>query len=121
MITLTPKAVGKALEIMQNQEPPLSPADTMLRIGAIGGGCSGLQYKMYFEGKEEKKPSDEIYEFDDGTGPTGQKLQVAVNQASKPFLEGISVDYVDTIEKSGFTFDNPNAKSSCGCGESFQV
>ena len=82
-----------------------------LRLGVQGGGCTGFQYSMSFA--SEKGPMDTEYEFD------GQK--VIVDGISKMYLEGTRVDYIETLESSGFKFENPNVKTTCGCGKSFSA
>ncbi|MGC2637283.1 MAG: iron-sulfur cluster assembly accessory protein [Acidobacteriaceae bacterium] len=106
-VRLTDKAVGKVREIMATQDP--LPAG--LRIGVVGGGCSGFQYSMSFE--NQAGMMDKIYEFDG--------LKVFVDATSLMYLNGCTVDYVETLEAAGFKFDNPAVKSTCGCGSSFQV
>lgn len=107
MLQLTPTAIGKVQEILNSQEP--QPAG--LRIAVVGGGCSGFSYSMAFE----NAPGflDKTYEF--------EGLKVYVDQASMLYLDGAEVDYVETLEGSGFKFSNPNVKSTCGCGSSFSV
>jgi iron-sulfur cluster assembly accessory protein len=107
MIQLSQRAVEKVKEILQAQDP--KPAG--LRIAVVGGGCSGFSYSMAFE--NTPGVLDKSYTFDG--------LQVFVDQASMLYLDGASVDYVETLEGSGFKFDNPNVKSTCGCGSSFQA
>ncbi len=107
MITLTPKAVSKIKEILSLQDP--KPA--ALRFGVIGGGCSGFSYSMQFE--NEKGPMDREYDFDG--------LKLIVDGTSFMYLDGTTVDYLETLEASGFKFDNPNVKSTCGCGSSFSA
>jgi len=111
MFTMTEKAVGVALKVMAehyvNQK--------YLRIGVVGGGCSGFQYSMKFEDK--KIPLDKEYKF-----KSGQKvLKVLIDSASMVFLENCEVDYVETLESSGFKFNNINVKSTCGCGSSLSI
>jgi iron-sulfur cluster assembly accessory protein len=106
-VRLTDKAVGKVREIMATQDP--LPAG--LRIGVVGGGCSGFQYSMSFE--NQAGMMDKVYEFDG--------LKVFVDATSLMYLNGCVVDYVETLEAAGFKFDNPTVKSTCGCGSSFQV
>ena len=106
-LTLTPTAIGKVREIMGQQNPV--PAG--LRIGVVGGGCSGFSYSMAFEnaaGMMDKK-----FDFDG--------LTVYVDATSLMYLNGCVVDYVETLEGAGFKFENPNVKSTCGCGSSFSV
>jgi len=107
IVTLTPKAIEKVKEVMAQQ----NPAPTALRIGVRGGGCSGFQYAMEFA--DSTKDSD-IVEDVDG-------LTVAVDQMSAMYLEGVTVDYLEGLDASGFKFENPNVKKTCGCGSSFNV
>jgi iron-sulfur cluster assembly protein len=107
MLTLTPVAVGKVQEILDMQDP--KPAG--LRISVVGGGCSGFSYSMAFENSPGML--DKTYAFDG--------LKVFIDQASLLYLDGAEVDYVETMEGSGFKFNNPNVKSTCGCGSSFNV
>jgi iron-sulfur cluster assembly accessory protein len=108
MVQLTPVAVTKVKEILQQQTP--SPAG--LRVAVVGGGCSGFSYHMAFENQVNEN-SDNVYEF--------EGLKVLVDQMSEMYLEGVQIDYIETIEGSGFKFNNPNVKSTCGCGSSFSV
>jgi iron-sulfur cluster assembly accessory protein len=107
MVTLTPKAVDKVKEILDMQDP--KPAG--LRISVVGGGCSGFTYSMAFENTPNML--DKTYNYDG--------LKVFIDQASLLYLDGAEVDYVETLEGSGFKFNNPNVKSTCGCGSSFQA
>src|SRR5688572_7841470 len=106
-LIFTPTAIAKVKEIMTQQNPV--PAG--LRIGVVGGGCSGFSYSMSFEnaaGMMDKK-----FNFDG--------LQVFIDATSIMYLNGCVVDYVETLEGAGFKFENPNVKSTCGCGSSFSV
>src|ERR1700675_3464500 len=107
MINLTPVASTKVKEIMGMQ----SPSPVALRVAVVGGGCSGFQYHMAFE--NQTNDTDQIFDFDG--------LKVAVDQMSSMYLEGIEIDYIETVEGAGFKFNNPNVKSTCGCGSSFSV
>ena len=107
MINLTPTAAVKVKEIMSMQ----TPVPVALRVAVVGGGCSGFQYHMAFE--NQTNDSDEVVDFNG--------LKVAVNQMSSMYLEGVEIDYVETLEGAGFKFNNPNVKSTCGCGSSFSV
>jgi iron-sulfur cluster assembly protein len=107
MVQLTDSAVNKVKEILDAQDP--KPAG--LRIAVVGGGCSGFSYSMNFE--NTPNILDKTYSYDG--------LKVFVDQASLLYLDGASVDYVETLEGSGFKFDNPNVKSTCGCGSSFSA
>ena len=83
--------------------------DLVLRIAVQPGGCSGLRYQLYFDDRVED--SDAVASFG--------SVKVVTDKMSAPYLMGASIDYVDTIEKQGFTIDNPNAQGSCACGDSF--
>ncbi len=107
MVNLTETAVGKVREILDTQEP--KPAG--LRISVVGGGCSGFSYSMAFENAPGML--DKTYTYDG--------LKVFVDQASMLYLDGAEVDYVETLEGSGFKFNNPQVKSTCGCGSSFSA
>ncbi|HKE30699.1 MAG TPA: iron-sulfur cluster assembly accessory protein [Candidatus Angelobacter sp.] len=106
-VALTPTAVDKVKQIMSQQNPV--PAG--LRIGVVGGGCSGFSYSMSFENGQGVM--DKVYNFDG--------LKVFVDATSAMYLNGCVVDYVETLEAAGFKFENPNVKSTCGCGSSFNV
>jgi iron-sulfur cluster assembly accessory protein len=107
MVELTPTAINKVKEILEAQTP--QPAG--LRLAVVGGGCSGFSYSMQFENKPNML--DKTYDY--------EGLKVYVDQASMLYLDGASVDYVETLEGSGFKFNNPNTKSTCGCGSSFSA
>jgi iron-sulfur cluster assembly accessory protein len=107
MVQLTETAVSKVKEILDSQDP--KPAG--LRISVVGGGCSGFSYSMAFENTPNLL--DKTYQFD--------SLKVFIDQASMLYLDGAEVDYVETMEGSGFKFNNPNVKNTCGCGSSFSV
>ena len=107
-VQLTPVAVTKVKEILSSQ----TPMPTGLRVAVVGGGCSGFRSKMAFE-NQVNEASDNVYEFDG--------LKVLVDQMSEMYLDGISIDYIETLEGAGFKFNNPNVKSTCGCGSSFTV
>ncbi len=83
--------------------------DLALRIAVQPGGCSGLRYQLFFD--ERTLDGDETREFDG--------VSVVVDRMSLPYLHGATIDFVDTIEKQGFTIDNPMATGSCACGDSF--
>lgn len=106
-LTLTEPAIAKVREIMATQDP--LPAG--LRIGVVGGGCSGFQYSMSFE--NQSGMMDKVFDF--------QGLKVFVDATSMMYLNGCIVDYVETLEAAGFKFENPNVKNTCGCGSSFNV
>lgn len=107
MIQLTERAVDKVKEILNQQDPKPNG----LRIAVVGGGCSGFTYSMAFENTPNML--DKTYKYDN--------LNVFVDQASLLYLDGVEVDYVETLEGAGFKFNNPNVKSTCGCGSSFSA
>lgn len=107
MVQLTENAIGKVREILDTQDP--KPAG--LRIAVVGGGCSGFSYSMAFENSPNML--DKTYNFNG--------LKVFIDQASLLYLDGAEVDYVESLEGSGFKFSNPQVKSTCGCGSSFSV
>ena len=112
MITVTPKAVAKIREQFVKHG-----VQGGLRLGVLGGGCSGLSYLFKFDVKP--RPTDEVYEFED--------VKVFVDPKSKiyldgmEFLDGMTLDWKDSLIHSGFEFENPNATKSCGCGTSFSA
>ncbi len=106
MLTLTPTAVEKVKSILAERGE-----EGGLRIAVVGGGCSGFQYQMTLD--KQANPDDKIIEQDG--------LKVFVDTRSLLYLNGARVDYVDGLTGSGFKFENPNAKGSCGCGESFNA
>ena len=103
-ITLTDNAVIKILTLVSD-----NPAKG-LRVKVVGGGCSGLQYKMDVE---EPRPGDKVFERD------GAK--VVIDRKSFLYLNGTELDWTDTLMSTGFTLHNPNVKRTCGCGASFSV
>ena len=107
MINLTDSAVKAVSRFISSAETPV----TGLRITVAGGGCSGFQYSMRLE--ETPAMEDTVVNFGE--------VKVYIDPASALYLDGVSVDFIDNIEGSGFKFHNPNAKASCGCGNSFTV
>ena len=106
-VSLTTNAIAKVKEIMTQQNPV--PAG--LRVGVVGGGCSGFSYSMSFENGAGMM--DKVFDMDG--------LKVYVDATSLMYLNNCIVDYVETLEGAGFKFENPNVKSTCGCGSSFSV
>ena len=104
-MTLSEAAAAKAKGLLERD----GSSDMVLRIAVQPGGCSGLRYELFFD--DRTLDGDALVEFD-GIG-------LAVDRMSKPYLDGAVIDFVDTIEKQGFTIDNPNAQNSCACGDSF--
>jgi iron-sulfur cluster assembly protein len=106
MVTVTPKAVSKIREAFEREG-----VNGGLRLGVLGGGCSGLSYQFKFDVKP--RPTDQVLNFDD--------VKVFIDPKSLVFLEGMTLDWKDSLIQSGFVFENPNAKKSCGCGTSFSA
>ena len=107
IIALTDKAISQIQSIFSAEYPG---PDKGLRLAVIGGGCSGLQYKIEFSDKKEK---DNVLEFND--------VRVFVDPKSSIYLKGVVLDFKDGLNGKGFVFENPNATNTCGCGESFSV
>ncbi|MEP6650787.1 MAG: iron-sulfur cluster assembly accessory protein, partial [Lapillicoccus sp.] len=104
-VVLTGLAAGKVKSLLEQE----GRDDLRLRVGVQPGGCSGLIYQLYFD--ERTLDGDFVAAFDG--------VEVVVDRMSAPYLTGATIDFADTIEKQGFTIDNPNAGSSCACGDSF--
>src|SRR6266853_261866 len=104
MIEVTPKAVTKIREAFAK-----NGVSGGLRLGVLGGGCSGLSYQFKFDTKP--RATDKVYDFDG--------VQVYIDPKSFVFLDGMTLDWQDSLMQSGFVFENPHAKKSCGCGTSF--
>ncbi|RJO69076.1 iron-sulfur cluster assembly accessory protein [Nocardia panacis] len=104
-VTLTEAAAAKAKALLDQE----GRDDLALRIAVQPGGCAGLRYQLFFD--DRSLDGDLTVDF------AGVKL--AVDRMSAPYVQGASIDFVDTIEKQGFTIDNPNATGSCACGDSF--
>ena len=107
MLILTESAQKAVRRFIRNNEVPVAG----LRISVTGGGCSGLQYAMALE---------EAARDDDVVLACGA-VRVFVDPLSAPYLNGVTVDFQDSMEGSGFKFHNPNAQNSCGCGSSFSA
>ncbi len=105
MIQVTPKAVAKIKATFLKE----GVTSGGLRLGVQGGGCSGLSYLIRFE--QQERPSDHVYEF--------EGVRIFIDPKSLLYLDGIILDYKESLMQSGFSFENPNAKKSCGCGTSF--
>ncbi|CAN5150139.1 iron-sulfur cluster assembly accessory protein [soil metagenome] len=104
-VTLSAGAADKVRNLLQQE----GRDDLALRIAVQPGGCSGLRYQLFFD--ERTLDGDEVRDFDG--------VKVVVDRMSLPYLGGATIDFVDTIEKQGFTIDNPMATGSCACGDSF--
>ena len=106
-IQVTPKAVQKIRDAFAKQ----GVTGGGLRLGVLGGGCSGLSYQFKYEPKP--RTTDQVYHFED--------VEVYVDPKSIVFLNGMTLDWKDSLIHSGFVFENPHAKKSCGCGTSFSA
>jgi len=106
MITLTENAISAVKRFMASSETPV----TGLRVMVTGGGCSGMEYGM----RLEEAAAEEDYVVECGEG-----VNVIVDPSSASMLTGVTVDFLDGMDGSGFKFENPNASASCGCGKSF--
>ena len=104
-IALTDVAAAKVAALLAQE----GRDDLYLRVAVQPGGCSGLRYQLYFDDRNQE--GDIAREFG--------AVKVVVDKMSDPYLMGATIDFVDTIEKQGFTIDNPNAQGSCACGDSF--
>ena len=104
-ILLTDVAAAKVAALLAQE----GRDDLYLRVAVQPGGCSGLRYQLYFD--ERNQEGDIAREYG--------SVKVVVDKMSDPYLMGATIDFVDTIEKQGFTIDNPNAGGSCACGDSF--
>jgi iron-sulfur cluster assembly protein len=104
---LTERAARQVREIKKKES---LDEELYLRVAVEGGGCSGLSYKLGFDIKTDE---DKVVE--------SQGMEIVINPKHLMYLEGIEIDYPDGLDARGFTFDNPNASESCGCGSSFAV
>jgi iron-sulfur cluster assembly accessory protein len=104
-VKLTDTAVSKVKSLLSAE----GRDDLRLRVAVQPGGCSGLIYQLFFD--ETLEEVDAVVDFDG--------VEVVVDQMSIPYLDGAQIDFQDTIQKQGFTIDNPNASGSCACGDSF--
>ncbi|MDI2131168.1 HesB/IscA family protein [Yinghuangia seranimata] len=104
-VILTDEAAAKVKALLEQE----GRDDLALRVQVQPGGCSGMRYQLYFD--ERSLDGDAVQEFGG--------VRVVTDRMSVPYLGGATIDFVDTIEKQGFTIDNPNAAGSCACGDSF--
>lgn len=109
MITMTDKAVKELRRIMENDPTAKSAA---VRVMVVGGGCSGMSYKLGFE-NQPPAANDKVFEKDG--------VKVLIDPKSLLYLSGTELDFSDGLNGTGFTFNNPNAKRTCGCGSSFSA
>ncbi len=100
---------AKAVEMVKNAMAGEKLEGHGIRVGVVGGGCSGFQYAMDFESKEHE--GDLSFEQDG--------IKIYVDPMSSMYLQGVTVDYVVGLQGAGFKFENPNARNTCGCGQSF--
>jgi iron-sulfur cluster assembly protein len=108
MITLTDKGAEKVREFLSSQNAVNETAG--LRVGVRGGGCSGFQYALAFD---EQRAGDSVFQ-DKG-------IRLLVDTPSLPYVEGSTIDFVDSLQGAGFKVENPNVIAACGCGSSFRV
>jgi iron-sulfur cluster assembly protein len=106
MISLSPGAASEIKRLIQKENKP----ELGLRIGVRSGGCSGMSYMLGFDTAQEGDKVEEL-----------EGIKILVDSQSAAYLSGTELDYVDGLQGKGFTFKNPNATRSCGCGESFSV
>ena len=106
-VQVTPKAIEKIRSAFARE----GVSQGGLRLGVLGGGCSGLSYQFKFETKP--RPTDHVFDYDG--------VKVFVDPKSMVFLDGMTLDWKDSLIQSGFVFENPHAKRSCGCGTSFSA
>ncbi len=104
-VLLTDTAAKKVRDLLDQE----GRDDLQLRVSVQPGGCSGLRYQLFFD--ERSLDGDTVRDFDG--------VSLVIDRMSTPYLYGATIDFVDTIEKQGFTIDNPNATGSCACGDSF--
>lgn len=108
-LNLTERAAEEVKRIVESQK---LEDGTFLRVGVTGGGCSGFSYSLGFDNSYDEKADSKAEQHG---------VAVVVDKKSALYLDGTTVDFYDGIERRGFTFDNPNAVKSCGCGSSFQA
>jgi iron-sulfur cluster assembly protein len=106
MIDVTPKAVQKIRQTLEREGVVGG-----LRLGVLGGGCTGLSYQFKFDPRA--RPTDHVLDFDG--------VKVMVDPKSMLYLKGMTLDYRESLMQSGFVFENPNAQKTCGCGTSFSA
>lgn len=107
MLSLTDVAATKVGEFLLKHNRP----NALLRVRVVGGGCSGFQYQLALD--DESRDGDQVIEKNG--------VRMLIDERSLPYLDGTEIDYVEDLMGAGFRFNNPNAVSNCGCGESFQV
>jgi len=105
-VEVTPKAIDKIRQTFKKMG-----VEGGLRLGVLGGGCSGLSYQFKFD--TQPRPKYNVFDFDG--------VRIFVDPKSLLYLHGLTLDYKESLMQSGFVFENPNAKKSCGCGTSFSA
>ncbi|CAN5877524.1 MAG: iron-sulfur cluster assembly accessory protein [Actinomycetota bacterium] len=105
-IVLTESAAAKVLELMQREE---NAAEVALRVAVQPGGCSGMRYALFFDDRQ----------LDGDKVATLSGVPVRIDKMSAPYLRGTQIDWVDSLQGAGFAINNPNAQSTCACGDSF--
>ncbi len=108
MIDLSPRAADEVRRILEEKK---MSSDSVLRLGVAGGGCSGFEYVLDFTDQVDE--GDAVFE--------SQGIRVVVDQKSQTYLQGLHIDFNETLLNRGFKFSNPNASGTCGCGTSFSV
>jgi iron-sulfur cluster assembly protein len=108
-IMLTERAASEVKRVREEQK--LEP-EALLRVGVAGGGCSGFNYSLHFDDKFDER-ADSKYDC--------HGVEVVVDKKSALYLDGTTIDWYEAIDRRGFTFENPNAVRTCGCGGSFQA
>ncbi len=108
-LTLTPGAAEQVRKVIEGEAAPVATAG--LRVGVMPGGCSGFKYSLSIE---DQPADDDVVIESEG-------VRLFVDSFSGQYLSGVTIDYVVTMQSSGFTFENPNSTGGCGCGSSFAV
>jgi iron-sulfur cluster assembly accessory protein len=108
-LALTPQAAEQVRKVLEAEQAPAATAG--LRVGVMPGGCSGFKYALNIE--DAPSDDDQVIE--------SEGVRLFVDSFSGQYLNGVTIDYMVTMQSSGFTFDNPNATGGCGCGSSFTV
>jgi iron-sulfur cluster assembly protein len=112
LVTVTPKAAEEVKRIMAEQSASGINEKLYLRVRVVGGGCSGFQHKLDLDPTINEK-LDDTFET--------QGIDVVVDKRSALYLQGVTVDFHNDLNKRGFSVDNPSAKTKCGCGSSFSM